>query len=84
MIKKTCVIFMLILLINQTIALRNSGKKIMINSNTWASEWFQKNKNEFKTNFVGQRLFVCTCTVEEAVTGWLEAIIIPHPRILGM
>ena len=46
MIKKTCVIFMLILLINQTIALRNSGKKIMINSNTWASEWFQKNKNE--------------------------------------
>ena len=47
MVKKTCVILMLILLINQTISLRNSGKKTMINSKTWASEWFQKNKNEF-------------------------------------
>jgi hypothetical protein len=46
MIKRTCVIFF-ILFINQTIPLRNSGKKTMINSNKWASEWFQKNKHEF-------------------------------------
>ena len=43
-------LFVLLLLFlvsyHESLPLRIKGKKIIINSNSWALEWFQKNKNE--------------------------------------
>jgi len=34
---------------HESLPLRIKGKKIIINSNSWALEWFQKNKNQLAT-----------------------------------
>jgi hypothetical protein len=43
---KLFILLVLIIVDNQSFPLRIKGKKIIINSNVWASEWFQMNKNE--------------------------------------
>ena len=48
---KLLVLLLLVLIVpdHQSLPLRIKGKKTIINSNSWALEWFQNNKNQLVT-----------------------------------